>query len=83
MSLKSRQPSSSSALRESKYVIKLNGAITASSAGLLVAAYDGLFTQGDQGDTGSREATTADAISAIMNREMIVGITSASGFIKA
>lgn len=79
----SRPESKSSALNGPKYVLKLNGPISASSAGVLVAVSDGLFArEGIEMElaTGSNDA---DAISAATNSGMVVGLSSAVGFLKA
>jgi hypothetical protein len=64
-------------------VLKLDGPISASSAGALVAISDKLFAwEGIEIELETGTGDT-DAISAVTDNETMVGLSSAAGFIRA
>jgi ABC-type nitrate/sulfonate/bicarbonate transport system substrate-binding protein len=67
----------------SNYVLKLNGAITPSSAGALIAISDGLFQRNGVTVHLLPGTDDADVTSAVAADEHIIGLASAQGFLKA
>src|ERR1700682_3896842 len=66
-----------------EYVLKLNGAITLSSAGALVALSDGLFQREGLSVQLRHGTDDADALSAVAGDDQLIGLASAQGFLKA
>jgi ABC-type nitrate/sulfonate/bicarbonate transport system substrate-binding protein len=66
-----------------EYVLKLNEAITLSSAGALVALSDGLFQREGLSVQLRHGTDDADAISAVAADDHFIGVASAQSFLKA
>src|SRR4051812_3839047 len=66
-----------------EYVLKLNGAIAPSSAGVIVALADGLFERNGLSVRLARGAGDADAIASVAADDHVIGLTSAATFLKA
>jgi ABC-type nitrate/sulfonate/bicarbonate transport system substrate-binding protein len=67
----------------SDYVLKLNGAITPSSAGVLIAISDGLFQREGLTLQLQRGTGDADVISTVARDEHVLGLASAEAFLRA
>jgi ABC-type nitrate/sulfonate/bicarbonate transport system substrate-binding protein len=74
-------PPASPAIGE--YILQLNGAITPSSAGALMAISDGLFEREGLSVKLRPGKDDADVTSAVAANARIIGIASAQGFLKA
>jgi putative hydroxymethylpyrimidine transport system substrate-binding protein len=66
-----------------EYVLKLNGAITPSSAGVVVALADGLFEREGLSVRLLSGAGDADVITSVAADDHVIGLASAAGFLKA
>ena len=66
-----------------EYVVKLNGAITPSSAGIIVALADGLFGRGGLSVSLLSGSGDADAIASAATDDHVIGLASAAGFLRA
>jgi putative hydroxymethylpyrimidine transport system substrate-binding protein len=71
------------ALAGGTYVLKLNGAISPSSAGALMAISDGLFQRQGLSVQLRSGKDDADVASAVAADEHVIGLASAQGFLKA
>jgi putative hydroxymethylpyrimidine transport system substrate-binding protein len=67
----------------SRYVLKLNGAITPSSAGPLIAVSEGLFQRRGLSVELRHGINDADVTSAVAADDRVIGLASAQGFLKA
>jgi ABC-type nitrate/sulfonate/bicarbonate transport system substrate-binding protein len=65
------------------YVLKLNGPITPSSAGALVAIWDGLFQRNGLSVQLHPGTDDTDVTSSVAADEHIIGLASTQGFLKA
>lgn len=65
------------------FVLKLNGSITPSSAGVLMAISDELFARRGLSVEVRAGENDEDAASAVASNENVIGIASAQGFLKA
>jgi putative hydroxymethylpyrimidine transport system substrate-binding protein len=65
------------------YVLKVNGAITPSSGGALIALSDGLFQREGMTLQLQRGTGDADVISSVAHSNRVVGLASAEAFLKA
>ena len=66
-----------------EYVVKLNGAVTPSSAGVIVALADGLFGREGLSVSLLSGSGDADAIASVVADDHVIGLASAAGFLKA
>ncbi|MDH2356824.1 ABC transporter substrate-binding protein [Bradyrhizobium sp. SSUT112] len=67
----------------SAFVLKLNGVITPSSAGALLAISDGLFARRGLSVEISAGKNDEDVASAVAVNQNVIGVASAQGFLKA
>lgn len=67
----------------SDYVLKLNGPVTPSSAGVLMAISDGLFQREGLTLRLQRGTGDADVLSTVTDGDRVLGLVSAEGFLKA
>jgi ABC-type nitrate/sulfonate/bicarbonate transport system substrate-binding protein len=74
-------PPASTTVKE--YVLKLNGAITPSSAGALMALHDGLFRREGLNVQLRHGADDAEVVSAVAVDDHVIGLASTQGFLKA
>jgi len=65
------------------FVLKLNGAITPSSAGALIAISDSMFQRDGLAVQLLPRTDDADVTSAVAADDHIIGLASAQGFLKA
>ena len=71
------------ALSSKEYVVKLNGAITPSSAGTIVAVADRLFGREGLSVSLLSGGGDADAIASVVADDRVIGLASAAGFLQA
>ncbi len=81
--VKSVLPSPARALGAKHYVLKLNGPITASSAGTIIALSDGLFEREGLSVQLRHGIDDADAISTVAADDHVIGLASGEGFLKS